>query len=196
MTFAMISRSSLIPMTGSAFTMPRTRLDVRVFFGVLMPLRTLGLRGLADRGVAARGDGIGNILGRSAPVEIFDNVVRGIIVLVTSLHTRRTGTDEGLQHKDMDGYRPALTVPKQGDRIVAAAGLATAHFALGENLALQLLGGAPTASDFAVQGSDLRSGGYFVAGPFGYRQPTFSGHGYSVPLSFSPESAPLEGVSL
>src|SRR6185437_1302223 len=84
-------------------------------------MRKLGDRMLLSTQVSAMRNPIGLILARVVPTKIGNPVIAGIAVIVASLHSFRTWTDERFQDQTMQFERLWLPVDIQADQRISIA---------------------------------------------------------------------------
>lgn len=185
-SFAALIFTSLIAMTGSAFAIPSTRLNVSIVLGVLVALWAFSFGRFRYGCMPTRLDSISNILRRRAPVQVTQFIVNRIIISMASMHPLRPWADENLKHQSVNSYHPSLTVSKQSASVIATSWATASDKRLAQHLPLQHLGRAPSASNLAIKGSHSTFTGHLIPRILQHWQPFLFSHHPSVALSFAP----------
>lgn len=98
------------PYTDTTLSVARSGSSVSVLLGVLVALGTMSFVGFVAVAVS---NFVPGILLRSAPVQIVQTVIVGIVIAMTCLHPQGARLDKRLQHQRVDGSLIRLPVPVQ-----------------------------------------------------------------------------------
>ena len=164
----------LSAMTSSAITMTGAWPNISIPWGIFMTLSAMGLRSFSSRMMPTSPNRILNILLRRAPVQIFQLIIVGIIITVTSLCPIGTRTDKGFKHQTMNHNLLTLSGSIKHASPILPYGTTTTHSRLRKQFTFQHFRCAPSTSYLAIQRLHTAPVRYFIAGVIKYWKPSFA----------------------
>jgi hypothetical protein len=153
---------------GTAQPVAGARDAIDVLFGIFMPLWAVGDVGFPAISIS---DFVLAILNGGAPVQVWELIVIGVVVAMTTLLSFGSWAYEVLKHENMDCHLLGNSVIVDCARSIFS--VSASYSDLGKYASLKLSRSAPPTQAIVVKRSNSPMVGDFVVGKSKYGQPSF-----------------------